>query len=352
MSLVCHRIVSNYTPEGEDTIVDESAQNDVWESVHAFGNIRRLHSKPAPAFIPATSKYDEFGIPKTEDESKVSRVSQTRQDVASWYRNMTAKRDTDVEMGTEISGATTTSTTTSTQDTSQIKTFQHHISSRIDWFSSAPSSRAVNSRPHTLADLLSRNPPPLPSEPAFTPPVFLTLGPSNKGFTMLQKKGWREGEGLGRVPRVGLGMKVDQKLKLEVIDLTQCDDAEIQRTIVDLTELVSEVEDEEEGLLMDQEREEAAYIRAQDEYESPTHGGTALITPLGTVLKADRLGIGLKARRTKKKAITHSPAEIAAFIQTKKRLEKQRWGQGSKGLARKSREEEKRRVQMLKYLNE
>ena len=64
--------------------------------------------------------------------------------------------------------------------------------------------------PSTLADLLSRNPPPRPSEPTFRPPVFLTIGPSNKGFAMLERKGWQEGEGLGsarveRKPKEGLG---------------------------------------------------------------------------------------------------------------------------------------------------
>ncbi|GJJ15550.1 hypothetical protein Clacol_009828 [Clathrus columnatus] len=359
MSLVCHRIVSTYASQKGETFVDDVENNDAWEKEQFFGETKRLHFKPAPAFIPATLKYDEFGMPIVEEEVQVPQNVQTKEDVASWYRNMIIRptlNDTDAVKTSRVGPNFSTTPTSNTTQTTALQNNKHP--SRPNWFSSQRFDEPVNPIPSTLVDLLSRNPPPLPSQPAFTPPVFLALGPSNKGYTMLQKKGWREGEGLGRIPRSGLGM--EQKFASEIVDLTQSGDEEVKQMMIDLTETDSEAEwggedgdgNGNEELLVQKGEEEAGLIPTEDPYEYPTHGGTALITPIGTVLKADRLGIGLKARQTKKKAVTHSAAEIAAFIQTKRKMEKQKWGRGSKGLARKNKEEECRRLQLLKYLNE
>ncbi len=45
--------------------------------------------------------------------------------------------------------------------------------------------------------MLARDPPPHPSEAKYKPPVWLAIGPSNKGFSMLEKRGWNEGDALG-----------------------------------------------------------------------------------------------------------------------------------------------------------
>lgn len=358
MSLVCHRIVSNYAPRDDETAENEIEQDGAWEKEQVFGNTRRLHSKPAPTFIPAALRYDEFGIPKIEEEEEVqvAQVPKCREDVALWYRGITVKKESRTESSiTKTNKIITKFANTSTLNPNTLQiAIAKAIPSKPNWFSTRPlhgsEPENANPTPSSLADLLSRNPPPLPSEPAFTPPIFLALGPSNKGFAMLQKKGWKEGEGLGKIPRADLEVKVAQKLRPEVIDLTQSDSENEGGLATGPTcESESETEDEPDEPLEDSEMDSST--SAVDAYEPSAHGGTALITPLGTVLKADRLGIGLKARRTKR-VVTHSPAELATFVRKKRRLEKQKWGRGSKGLARKNREEEQRRVQMLKYLNE
>jgi hypothetical protein len=80
---------------------------------------------------------------------------------------------------------------------------------RSDWFvsnvlshspstTSGPGSPAPGPRPPpTLADMLARDPPPNKSQEAYTPPTWIMLPPSNRGFRMLQKSGWSEGEPLG-----------------------------------------------------------------------------------------------------------------------------------------------------------
>jgi len=76
-----------------------------------------------------------------------------------------------------------------------------------DWFiaraisqtqsTSAPlTPRPRSSSSNSLADILARHPPSTNAQP-FRPPVFLYLGPSNKGWwAMLQNQGWYEGEDL------------------------------------------------------------------------------------------------------------------------------------------------------------
>jgi len=80
---------------------------------------------------------------------------------------------------------------------------------------------------------------------------------------------------------------------------------------------------------------------------------------LPTVLKADRLGIGLKAKtegpyRQSKKRVTHNAAALAAHIRTAEemRRKKAEVGRGKRGYAKMHRREEDRRKLMLAYLNE
>jgi len=197
---------------------------------------------------------------------------------------------------------------------------------------------------------------------------------------MLQRKGWQEGEGLGsgrveRKPREGLGMKksAEDAFKLErdaeewklvlrrpgrttsaliedanreVIDLTLDDSNHgMKHDVVNLT--LSDSESESDVELDD-------LLQTSDSVPEPH--GTTLLTPIPTTLKADRLGIGLKAaRRTsaKAKAVTHTSAALRAHIRSgnQVRKEKAQHGRGSRGFARSKRKEERERLRMLAYLN-
>jgi hypothetical protein len=89
------------------------------------------------------------------------------------------------------------------------------------------------------------------------------------------------------------------------------------------------------------------------------HGGKALLTPLPTVLKSDRLGIGLKAKtfgpyKASQKRVTHNAAALAAHVKEneERKLFKQKVGRGSRGFARAEKRESEKRKGLLAYLNQ
>ena len=91
---------------------------------------------------------------------------------------------------------------------------------------------------------------------------------------------------------------------------------------------------------------------------APSHNPTALLTPLATVLKSDRLGIGLKARtvgsyKESKKRVTHNQAALAAHARTTEemRLRKAVLGRGTRSFARAAKADAEARRQLLASLN-
>lgn len=376
MSLVCHTIVSRHSPQKDEISEEEITSDEIsWRTSATFAPAQRLHTRPAPSFVPASLEYDEFGMPKA---TRATTTSASAPDLSSWYRSLTSRaREKLPEKAPLSSFPSHRSGSRETQEASSwTKTNATEPSfSKINWFSSMPlQSDNVTSSSSSIPDLLERDPPPLPSEPAFMPPVFLFIGPSNIGFNMLQRKGWEEGEGLGsgrieRKGKRGLGMnKVlkdvfhehadskpfsslsnsrKQRGKQHVIDLTVEDGT---NEIVDLT--LSDDDDSDIDIQgMDHVNDSIPNSAASE------HHGITLLTPIATTLKADKLGIGLKSRRrraAKDRAITHSPSAIAAHIHASKKnrqLFKKRFGRGSRGFAHAKKKEESDRINLLAYLN-
>jgi G-patch domain len=390
MSLVCHTIVSRYTPQQRDATTSIDEGDDPWQTESSFGPAQRLHSRPAPSFVPASMEYDEYGMPKVarDMEPKSDKSCDSSQGVSAWYRNLTSRSGKLERQPLTANPPHPLPTTSISQSFPRLHADTHdsHIHDNLhpekrNWFTSSSSHEATTHvfRPSTLADLLSRNPPPLPSEPTFTPPVFLTIGPSNKGFAMLQRKGWQEGEGLGSATvegksksKGGLGIsrtleaafqerKAEQckpispakahvirqdDVEHEVIDLTLSDESE-QNSIQEVVDLTLSDSDQDSDDVHD---------TPEDASSQPTSHGTTLLTPIATTLKADRLGIGLKAarhsRKARAKAVTHTSAALAVHIRSghKARIERARRGRGSKGFARARRKEERERVDLLAYM--
>ena len=271
---------------------------------------------------------------------------------------------------------------------------------RNDWFisrvlsnpsptTSDSGSPTPGSRPPpTLADMLARDPPPNKSQEAYTPPTWIMLPPSNPGFRMLQKSGWSEGEPLGpyfarrrvaiRPERQhvagpsNLGKrKATRETRITEIGIEGYDDiVEVKKDqVIDLT-----ASDEEESTPSSDEEtygdEPSHPSRPPSADSNPTpaqpsppqgegHGGKALLTPLPTVLKSDRLGIGLKAKtvgsyRVPQKRVTHNAAALAAHTKAneERRLFKQKVGRGSRGFARAEKSEIEKRKGLLAYLNQ
>jgi len=213
MATVTHYIYSHYEPQERkvpEQDIDQALDTeeiDPWQTESSFGARRRLAG--APRFVPAIVSYDEvnnmMGHPAVTTDTQ---ETMPPNDVSSWYRSLT--HSVSPRAGLDTASASVSPVSASQQSSSRAPRGPTAVGSggrrqdrraNKDWFI----SRALGSEPstasptpiQTIADILSRDPPPSPSDKPYTPPVFLALGPSNKGFAMLQQSGWNEGEALG-----------------------------------------------------------------------------------------------------------------------------------------------------------
>jgi hypothetical protein len=480
MATVTHYIRSEYDAEADkDRLLRETGQEaddddvealDPWQtesSSAGFHVSRRLAN--APKFVPALLSYDEWGniSNPTYAESTPTSSNSPHGDVASWYRSLSrqgpnptwpqqqsashssATRHRTPEATPEPSSSSPSITapvpsssihsTGTLASSARVESRRRHRGGH-DWFISRAISQSQSQsasappspRPSdSLADILSRYG---PSTEPIRPPVFLHLGPSNKGWTMLQNQGWSEGEGLGagskrndahakketlqtekekgkkkmrfdtRSPSAPVSMlptststplsqeratkgeheeeeiliddddddpivEIRKKAHVPIIDLTQSD-----------TESDDEGEDEDDqddnddnnDTIDENDDDDDLNSRAPPSTSSTTHTEktttssddpratqTALLTPLPTVLKSDRLGIGLKAKtegpyRSSVKRVTHNAAALAAHVKAAedRRRTQRLLGRGRRAFARADRLERERRENMMAYLSE
>ncbi|KAI9508895.1 hypothetical protein F5148DRAFT_835197 [Russula earlei] len=410
---------------------------DPWQtepSSAGFFDSRRLANAPPPTFVPAHLPCDEWGTPaRAQPAAARATASDPRHgDVATWYRSLgrqgaaadvrqrplpppPASSITRCHPSLEAapgppsslpppvaapapapapapaSSPSPANAIANANDTGAGAGALSSSARRVphegdrDWFISRAISQALSaSAPPTprpsaggggggsLAEMLARHP---PSARPFRPPVFLHLGPSNKGWAMLQNQGWSEGEGLGAASasRVGGGggdaragtsrlTKEERKAKgtrsdspshegtteeaeMEHVLLVDDDDdddddpvIEVRRKtpapVIDLTQCDIE---EEEGDEDDAEHDRPSSLSPSPPLSpspslapipfpasaadpiidrttsDPRAAQTALLTPLPAILKSDRLGIGLKAR-------TESSGSGGAYRTTIKRV--------------------------------
>ncbi|KAI0366912.1 hypothetical protein BV20DRAFT_971225 [Pilatotrama ljubarskyi] len=384
MATVTHYIYSHYDPpkRKEEDRAEETAGEegeDPWVTESTFGARRRIQN--APRFVPATISYDEVNNMIGGASSSIPRGEETRisTHVSSWYKSLPRASSTPA-IGPQSSPPPTIpspdhqspkpSEEVSKPPAPAVAPLKR---TKNDWFI----SRAIMSEPAspratpapTLADILSREPPPEPKDQPFVPPVFLHIGPSNKGFAMLQQSGWSEGEALGAgAARRTPSQKAREKrpartilddpqfsVKTEQREVALYGDDDVREVrkveVVDLTLSDSDVDDIEavSGTTSD----------APDVGSSTaSHHPTALLTPIATVLKSDRLGIGLKAKtvgpfKESKKRVTHNQAALAAHIRANEemRMRKTLLGRGAKSFARIAKAEAESRKRLLASLN-
>uniref|UniRef100_D8PXB1 G-patch domain-containing protein n=1 Tax=Schizophyllum commune (strain H4-8 / FGSC 9210) TaxID=578458 RepID=D8PXB1_SCHCM len=231
----------------------------------------------------------------------------------------------------------------------------------------------------SLADILARDPPPKPKEQPFKPPVFLALGPANRGWGMLQKSGWREGDTLGpnarkpspAVPpsRKGKERASSSHIKSEPVEFALDDDGELKEVrqveVVDLTLSDSEFDEDDDAMALDDPEPDKRPVdvvkeELSDDEDLPDgdDGRRALVKPIATVLKSDRLGIGLKAKtvgpyKASKKRVTHNAAALAAHIRAAEQVRRQNaeMGRGHRAYERQDKREQRQRRDLLAYLN-
>ncbi|KAF8908885.1 hypothetical protein CPB84DRAFT_1863901 [Gymnopilus junonius] len=260
MATVAYYVRSDYNPEDRELLERETGQTDEneqfgkpvdpeeeWKKEALRLPFQRAQ-KPPPRFVAATITYDGWSSPQT-GSSKPSSTHSAR---------------------TSLAG---------------------------------PSSSQPNVPPIMRASSVPKNPlfpctPKLESrnknnwfiiKAKYTPPVFLEIGPSNKGFGMLQRSGWNEGEALGPrfIRRKPVGdilpdedmIPVDNRDRKETVEVKMEEFEDVNLTLSD-----SELDDANETKSIANAYDEAAKLEE------------ALLTPIATVLKSDRLGIGLKAK--------------------------------------------------------
>ncbi|KAK2465354.1 hypothetical protein APHAL10511_002708 [Amanita phalloides] len=411
MATVTHIIYSHYDPKDRERLERETGQLE--DEIQAEESWRTEPPKyknqaPAPRFVAATLDYDPWRSAASSSRPKRDvTIDDTENDVVSWYRSL--RKD----VVDEVMVQRPLSTSAAPDPTSHSVVEATEKRDKNNWFimnamstihSDSPRSCVTPKAPApapTLADILARDPPPRSGERKYKPPVWLEIGPGNKGFAMLRRSGWNEGESLGpdvirrkrgAADEIGsdlfgvkevdinsgaraMGMDDMGKRKAksldanqvrpeDVIDLTlsDSDDSGADTDDVALDLDYSSVEDEAcsvDPVVKSEcvERELCASFSPEID-EDPAYGRKALLTPLATVLKSDRLGIGLKAKtvgpyKASRKRVTHNAEALAAHIRTAKEMRKKRneMGRGRKGFEKQYRKESMRRQMMLSYMN-
>ncbi|KAG5648340.1 hypothetical protein DXG03_004912 [Asterophora parasitica] len=352
---------------------------------------------PPPRFVPATlaSSWD-FRNPHASSSSTPSVASSTATNVSSWYRSLTSTSER-ANAG-DLSTPQPYPTPRGATEPALPEYKPVEKKNKNNWFimnaiQSDPIAQAarINASSPTLADIIARDPPPLASEGRFNPPVWLDIGPSNKGFAMLQRSGWSEGEPLGpdvirhpaTAPRTDMmswgeekkkkGMK-EASVRQEPLEVsTGYDDVTQLRQVdfIDLTfsdsdgELLEELDNQDPH-----SRADSPGVRNEADLPLPastvgtngpndSHGRTALLTPIATVLKSDRLGIGLKAKtvgpyNASRKRVTHNAAAMTAHVRAAEdsHRRRQQFGRGRRGFHVQKKQEERDRKRLLAYMND
>ncbi|KAJ7095807.1 hypothetical protein B0H15DRAFT_72567 [Mycena belliarum] len=358
MATTSYTIYSRYDPAQRERLERETGQipsdtqdtdsAEAWEAEATLTFKRKL--APPPRFVPAAGD----SLPSVPKE--IPRPPSS--DIAGWYRSLT-----------HSPRATAPSESENSSPQSRLRNPERgnlERRTKNNWFI----MKAIKSEPApavaplpSLADILARDPPPLPHEAQYQPPVWLAIGPANKGFKMLQNSGWSEGEALGpdivRRPTARRDIAPEEMIgpsngyearliKKEVLHMpVRAQDGE--QEIIDLT--MSDTEFSEES---DAEDNTPASTNIQAEGSRK-----ALITPIATVLKSDRLGIGLKAKtvgpyKASQKRITHNAAAMLAHTKTAEELKKMKkqHGRGHRGFSRRGKFEEANRKTLLAYMNQ
>ncbi|KZT41572.1 hypothetical protein SISSUDRAFT_1042651 [Sistotremastrum suecicum HHB10207 ss-3] len=371
MALEAQTIHSHYSPPVRPNIellTSDASPDEVWRIETA-----RADRRPPPRFVPAVLSYDEYGLvigsqdalEETKKSTEDGEVQEIAINVGDWYRNLRKSLpDPDIQIIPNPNLRQHKSSTSSLNSLPSHPSSSKH-SSRQNWFSSASVPVTPSPVVESIADLLQRNPP-LKHEKPFRPPVHLGIGPSNKGYEMLSKSGWREGEGLGF--RVGLGAK-----KRNVSSVLHSQSAPNLPNLSSSVPLKREHRDsdDETGFIdltlsdSDHELDDSEDVVSSDEQSSgPTtlpSGGVSLLTPIPTTLKADRRGIGLGGSyittpsgiRIPQRRVTHGKKALRGHLRQHEESQrrKEQFGRGSRGFDKIQKHDSQERTNLIAYMN-
>lgn len=399
MATEAHYIYSYYDPEDRECPENETPQrldkdhlDQVWE--REAPRLNRLKA-PAPQFVPATQADGDWASHRSKplEDSPKDNSSLLGPSLSDWYRSL-GRRATVNPPKPVLGFESSMNQPLPRAESSTSK--QHEATNKNNWFimkaiqSEPPLSSSTSTS--SLSDMLNRDPPPLPSQGKYKPPVWLEIGPSNKGFGMLQRAGWNEGEALGSdiirrkpvdaiIPDEDLFTRTDVKGKgksrqntgtthsirteTRVVEVEGMEEIKELRQVevVDLT--VDSDEDASDSDISPERgtiHQKSSLVK-EEHMEQPGapdilgYERIALLTPIATVLKSDRLGIGLKAKtvgpyKVSKKRVTHNAAALAAHARAaeESRQRRERFGRGKRAFERQYKREEEKRQSMIAYL--
>jgi hypothetical protein len=404
MATVAYYIRSDYDADSDrerllretgqvpDTRTEEDVrETDPWQTESSFGPNRFTS---APSFVPAILSYEEIneamgnGGPSSASGDGPCDVETKESELSGWYKSLNRRNAFSTGDPSSFSSSSSSplpstinndASTRSSQSEPSRPKLQVRPRTEKDWFISnalePPISTRPSPAPSTIVDMLDRYP---PSQKPHVPPVWIAIDPSNRGFAMLQNSGWNEGEPLGssfvrrndHVPQQPPEKKVKEETKAKEVREVQeeviiaCegfdDIAEVRRKTKDVIDLT--VSDSSSSENEDDDGDELYVEPTRPSSTGPSlldHGGKALLTPLPTVLKSDRLGIGLKAKtvgpyKASQKRVTHNAAAMAAHVRANEDLRKMKAkvGRGGRGFSRINKREMTNRKRLLAYLNE
>jgi hypothetical protein len=156
-------------------------------------------------------------------------------------------------------------------------------------------------------------------------------------------------------------VEIRKKAHVPMIDLTQSDtesddEGEDEDDNDGNNDTIDEIDDDD---LNSRAPPTSSTTHTETASDDPRAAQTALLTPLPTVLKSDRLGIGLKAKtegpyHSSVKRVTHNAAALAAHAKAAedRRRTQRLLGKGRRAFARADRLERERRQNMMAYLSE
>ncbi|KAG2156871.1 uncharacterized protein EDB93DRAFT_1319457 [Suillus bovinus] len=309
MATVAHHIHSDYDPADRERLEKETGQRQL--------SLLSTRRAPPPSFVPAHIQYDEWGSTVSLTHTVSSNTSAPDNGTFEWYRDLT--RDSSRTSGNQPPTPRSSSTPNEAPKPKKAATTKNDYK---------PSSPAPS-----LADLLARDPPPL---------------------LLLRKGGWNEGEGLGA--HVARSLR-PAHTSVSISHAGTKESRDILPDLIDLTQSGSEPEDDDFE----------SFHRSLSLLLTPTscaskepdpYSQRLLLTPIPTVLKSDRLGIGLKAKtegpyKQSKKRFTHNQAALASHIKTSEELRRKRVkvGRGRRGFAKVRKREENESSHILTLIH-
>ncbi|KAG8808643.1 hypothetical protein FRC17_003857 [Serendipita sp. 399] len=337
-------------------------------------------------FVPAKSGYDDLGRPilgidQSPRDAKVSADG----GIGDWYMSLQRSQRKEPPPR-RVSGTKSKDKALPVSSEGGLKEVSGpERPIQNNWFRPASSvSLQERKQSSSLAEMLRREPP-NPENP-LVPPVYYAIGPTNKGYEMLTKGGWEEGQPLGpaaasasasasSVQGVRYSRQVEKKEKWVTLygSMPKLLVPKVDGAGVEVVDISREEEESESSSWEDDDT---------PMFEQATNDGPAapgaieprirsgevskfdkpILTPIPVALKNDRVGLGAEKR---KRLVTHSSLAIQHHIQQgrinqkhhiseMRRMERDHlrgtYDRGKRAYARKAKEEEEKRKRLREYM--